>query len=39
MAIVWGAFVGVVRAAQMGICPLDSAMEAAEACMWEAIRR
>lgn len=39
MAIVWGAFVGVVRASKMGLCPLEPAMEAAEACMWEAIRR
>lgn len=39
MAIVWGAFVGVIRASKMGLCPLEPAMEAAEACMWEAIRR
>jgi AcrR family transcriptional regulator len=39
MAVVWGAFIGVVRACKMGLCPLEPAMEAAEACMWEAIRR
>lgn len=39
MALVWGAFVGLVRASQMGLMPLAPAMDAAEACMWEAIRR
>jgi AcrR family transcriptional regulator len=39
MACVWGAFVGVVRAAKMGLIPLQPAMEVAEGCMWEAIRR
>jgi len=39
MALVWGAFVGVMRASKMGLVPLEAAMAAAEACMWEAIRR
>lgn len=39
MAIVWGAFVGLVSACAKGFLSFDSeAFDAAEACMWEAIR-
>lgn len=40
MALVFGAFVGVVRAAQEGRLALDEAtLDQAESCLWEAIRR
>ncbi len=40
MALVWGSFVGLVSACWKGFMTLDdAAFDAAEACMWEAIRR
>ena len=40
IALVWGAFVGLVGACWKGFLTLDEAATgAAEACMWEAIRR
>lgn len=40
MAISWGAFVGLVSATWKGFFPLtQEAIDQAEACMWEAIRR
>jgi AcrR family transcriptional regulator len=39
IAIVWGAFVGLVSACNKGFIGFDGpAFDAAEACMWEAIR-
>lgn len=40
IALVWGAFVGVLRGCQLGYLTLSpQVVEAAENCMWEAIRR
>jgi TetR/AcrR family transcriptional regulator, repressor of fatR-cypB operon len=40
MAIVWGAFVGLVKASREGYLELsDAVIEMAETCCWEAIRR
>ena len=40
MAVTWGGFVGLVSACWKGFLPLtQEAIDQAEACMWEAIRR
>lgn len=40
MAMVWGAFVGILRASWMGhVTITPDTLSAAENCMWEAIRR
>jgi AcrR family transcriptional regulator len=40
MALVWGAFVGLVKASREGYLELtDALLEQAETCCWEAIRR
>jgi hypothetical protein len=40
IAIVWGAFVGLISAARKGYLELDDgALGHAENCLWEAIRR
>jgi AcrR family transcriptional regulator len=40
MALVWGAFVGLISACWKGFLELSpEVLEQAEACMWEAIRR
>jgi AcrR family transcriptional regulator len=40
IAIVYGAFVGIVKASWERFAPLDEAtLDAAESCLWEAVRR
>jgi TetR/AcrR family transcriptional regulator, repressor of fatR-cypB operon len=40
MAVVWGAFVGLIKASREGYLELtDTVVEQAETCCWEAIRR
>jgi hypothetical protein len=40
MAIVWGAFVGLVSACAKGYLAISpEVLDQAEACLWEAIRR